>query len=578
MQLCLTGLRGGFMNQSNKNKIFTEHNVAAIYCRLSRDDEIDGESNSISNQKKILLNVTRDYGYTETKIYVDDGISGWTFDRPGFRQMEQDILAGEIDAVFVKDMSRLGRNYLQCGYYTEHFFPDNDVHFVAVNDNVDSDKGDNELAPVKNLFNEWFIRDTSNKIRASHRIKGNSGEPLSKPPYGYKKDPENTKHWLIDEPAAEVVRRIYQLYSNGYGSEKIAGILEKEQILTPNIYAKENGFKVSGILSKDKYHWRSSTVTKILSQQQYCGDIINFKTYSKSYKNKKRHENAKENWAVFSDVNEPIIDREVFLKVAERRGKVHNKKRKNAEHHMFSGLLVCSDCGGNLHFHFNQGNRDIQYFNCSNNNSRNRTCPTTHYIRVDFLEELILTDINRLIAFTNQHKDEFLNILERNSSLEYQNRLKSTETEIAKLISRNEEIDRLFGAIYEDKIKGDISAERFSKMSKAYEDEQAENKKKIAALSEEIKGNAKEIDTTKMFLDIVESTTHLEKLTEDVVRQFIDKIVVHHRKEENGITTQKVEIYYNVIGKFELPPDYDIPTARNAEEAKALTAKLGIPA
>lgn len=197
---------------------------------------------------------------------------------------------------------------------------------------------------------------------------------------------------------------------------------------------------------------------------------------------------------------------------------------------------------------------------------------------MDFLEELILTDINRLITFTNQHKDKFLNILERNSSLEYQNRLKSTETEIAKLISRNEEIDRLFGAIYEDKIKGDISAERFSKMSKAYEDEQAENKQKIAALSEEIKGNAKEIDTTKMFLDIVESTTHPEKLTEDVVRQFIDKIVVHHRKGENGITTQKVEIYYNVIGKFELPPDYDIPTARNAEEAKALTAKLGVPA
>lgn len=492
--------------------------------------------------------------------------------------MEQDIIDGEIDAVFVKDMSRLGRNYLQCGYYTEHFFPDNDIRFIAVNDSMDSNKGDNELVPIKNLFNEWFIRDTSMKIRASHHIKGVSGEPLSKPPYGYKKDPDNSKHWLIDEPAAEVVRRIYKMYCNGLGSEKIAGILEKDHILTPNSYAKEMGFKVSGVLSKDKYHWRSSTVTKILAQEEYCGDIINFKTYSKSYKNKKRHENSRENWAIFEIVNEPIIDRETFEKVKQRRGRVHNKKRKNTKHHMFSGLLVCSDCGSNLHFHFNQGNRDIQYFNCSNNNSRNRTCPTTHYIRVDFLEEVVLTDINRLIAFANQYKDDFIKILEKNSGMEFQNQLKSAETEIEKLVKRNEEIDRLFGAIYEDKIKGNLSEERFSKMSKGYEDEQAENKKKISALSEQIKSDAKNIDTTKLFLDIVENTTHLEKLTAEVVREFIDKIVVHHRKEAGGITTQKVEIYYNVIGKFELPPCYTLETASNLEQAKKLATAFSMPA
>ncbi|MBQ7500901.1 MAG: recombinase family protein [Clostridia bacterium] len=289
------------MNQSTKtiNPLLTENETAALYCRLSRDDEIDGESNSISNQKKILLKVAEDYGYSRTKIYVDDGITGWTFDRPGFREMEQDILDGEIDAVFVKDMSRLGRNYLQCGYYTEHFFPDNDIRFIAVNDNVDSSKGENELAPVKNLFNEWFIRDTSLKIRASHRIKGKSGEPLSKPPYGYMKDPENKKHWLIDEEAEEVVRNIYKMYLDGRGTGQIAGYLEKEMILTPNAYAKEKGFKVSGILSKDRYNWRSSTVSKILAQEECCGDIINFKTYSKSYKNKKRRQNEKENWAIF---------------------------------------------------------------------------------------------------------------------------------------------------------------------------------------------------------------------------------------------------------------------------------------
>lgn len=405
------------------------------------------------------------------------------------------------------------------------------------------------------------------KIRTSHRIKGNSGEPLSKPPYGYKKDPESTKHWLIDEPAAETVRKIFEMYLNGRGTEQIAGFLEKEHILTPNAYAKENGFKVSGIVAENKYRWRSSTVSKILAQQEYCGDIINFKTYSKSYKNKKRRQNSRDNWAVFENVNEPIIQRDVFNKVQQKRGKVHNKKRKNAEHNMFSGLLVCSDCGSNLHFHFNQGNESIQYFNCSNNNSRNRTCPTTHYIRADFLEELVRTDINRLIAFTNQYKDEFLRILEQSSGAESQSKLKSAENEIERLLKRNEEIDKLFSAIYEDKIKGTITEERFEKMSKGYEKEQTDNKAKIFSLSEEIKSDAKQIDTTKMFLDIVDKTTHIEKLTAEIVREFIDKIVVHHRIKKDGITTQKVEIYYNVIGKFELPPLYNFDLSENETQS-----------
>lgn len=557
------------MNQSTLS-IYTQPTInqtAAIYCRLSRDDEIDGESNSISNQKKLLKRVTEEYGYSQTEIYIDDGITGWTFDRPGFKSMEQDIIDGKIDAVFVKDMSRLGRNYLQCGYYTEHFFPDNDIRFVAVNDNIDSNKGENELAPVKNLFNEWFIRDTSLKIRTSHRIKGNSGEPLSKPPYGYKKDPESTKHWLIDEPAAETVKKIFEMYLNGLGTEQIAGFLEKEHILTPNAYAKENGFKVSGIVAENKYRWRSSTVSKILAQEEYCGDIINFKTYSKSYKNKKRRQNSRDNWAIFENVNKPIIGRDVFNKVQQKRGKVHNKKRKNAEHNMFSGLLVCSDCGSNLHFHFNQGNESIQYFNCSNNNSRNRTCPTTHYIRADFLEELVKTDINRLIAFTNQYKDEFLRILEQSNGAESQSKLKSAENEIERLVKRNEEIDKLFSAIYEDKIKGTISEERFEKMSKGYEKEQIDNNVKIFSLSEEIKSDAKQVDTTKMFLDIVDKTTHIEKLTAEIVREFIDKIVVHHRIKKDGITTQKVEIYYNVIGKFELPPLYNFDLSENETQS-----------
>lgn len=545
------------MTQSNKNinSLLIEQKTAALYCRLSRDDEIDGESNSISNQKKLLKKVAAEYGYLQTQIFVDDGISGGTFDRPGFRAMEQGIIDGEIDAVFVKDMSRLGRDYLQCGYYTEHFFPDNDIHFVAVNDGVDSDKGENELTPVKNIFNEWFIRDTSRKIRTSHRIKGNSGESLSKPPYGYKKDPEDSKHWLIDDIPAGVVKRIFKLYTDGKGTEQIAGILQNDHVLTPNSYALEMGFKVSGKKAVDKYQWRSSTISKILAQEEYCGSIINFKTYSKSYKNKKRRQNARENWAIFEGVNEPIIDRVLFEKVQQKRGRIHNKKRKDAEHNMFSGLLVCSDCGSNLHFHFNQGNDSIQYFSCSNNNSRNRTCPTTHYIRTSFLEEIVLCDINRVIAFTNQYKDDFLQILMNSSGTEMQKQISTAQSEIEKLQNRNSEIDRLFNAVYEDKIKGIVTEERFLRMTQSYEAEQSENKRRMQELSEQLKSRADKIDTAKLFLNIIDKTTHLEVLTADIVREFIDKIVVHHRERLNGVDTQKVEIFYNVIGKFEIPPD-----------------------
>lgn len=545
------------MTQSNRTtKNLVANKTAAIYCRLSRDDEIEGESNSIQNQKRLLLKVTAEYGYSQTKIFVDDGISGGTFDRPGFRAMEQGITDGEINAVFVKDMSRLGRNYLQCGYYTEHFFPDNDIRFVAVNDGIDSDAGENEFAPMKNIFNEWFIRDTSKKVRTSHRIKGNAGEPLSKPPYGYKKDPDNSKHWLIDEYPASVVRKIFNLYANGYGTEQIAGILQEQSVLTPNAYALETGHKVSGKMPKNKYCWRSSTISKILSQQAYCGDIINFKTYSKSYKNRKRIENARENWVIFENVNEPIIERELFERIQQKRGNTHNKQRKNAEHNMFSGLLKCADCGANLHFHFNQGNRSIKYFNCSNNNSRNRTCPSTHYIRLDDLERIVLSEINHLIAFSNHHKDDFLKMLSENSSLQRQSEAKSLEAKIKKLEKRNLEIDRLYQSIYEDKIKGVLSEKRFTKMSQDLEKEQSENEEIIKESTEKLKSYADKIDTAKIFLEIVDKTTHLDELSADVLREFVDKIIIHEREKCGKIYSQKIEIFYNVIGKFEIPIEY----------------------
>lgn len=324
--------------------------IAAVYVRLSRDDNLDGDSYSIVNQKKLLVEIAKGKGYEYLLIFCDDGISGVTMNRPGFQLLLQAVEMNIISAVFVKDLSRLGRNYIEVGRLTEETFPDHDIRLVAVSDNLDTDEGDNELTPFKNLFNEWYARDISKKRRLSNKIKGNSGEPLSKPPYGYMKSPENPKRWVVDEKAAAIVRRIYNMYMDGLGIEQIAVKLESESVLTPTMYATANGGTVCGKKTAySPYAWKHSTVSKILCLQEYCGDIINFKTYSKSYKNKTRHKNPEENQVVFEGVHEPVIDRELWKQVQAKRGKVRNtRKPSTGEHNMFSGLLVCSTCGSNL--------------------------------------------------------------------------------------------------------------------------------------------------------------------------------------------------------------------------------------
>lgn len=361
------------MKQSNNKK--SRDVTAFLYERLSRDDNLEGESYSIGNQKKLLTKVAKEKGYTNLVHFLDDGISGVTMDRPGFVEMIQQLEQGKAAAAFVKDLSRLGRNYIEVGRLTEEFFPERDIRLVAVSDNIDTAEGDNELAPIRNLFNEWYARDISKKRRISNKIKGNAGEPMGQPPYGYMKDPDNPKRWIVDDEAAQVVKHIYGMTLDGMGTEQIASQLEREEILTPRAYWLKKGVKRPG---KGKQQpptkWNSSTITKILSLQEYCGDILNFKTYSKSYKNKKRIENDRENWVVFKDVHEPIIDRAVWEQVQQKRGKVRKRRTNEGEKNMFSGLLVCADCGNNLHFHFNQGNPEIRYFNCSNYKGNRGTC------------------------------------------------------------------------------------------------------------------------------------------------------------------------------------------------------------
>ena len=546
------------MKQSNNKK--SRDVTAFLYERLSRDDNLEGESYSIGNQKKLLAKVAKEKGYTNLVHFLDDGISGVTMDRPGFVEMICQLEQGKAAAVFVKDLSRLGRNYIEVGRLTEEFFPNHDIRLVAVSDNIDTAEGENELAPIRNLFNEWYARDISKKRRISNKIKGNAGEPMGQPPYGYIKDPNDPKHWIVDDEAAQVVRRVYSMTLEGFGTEQIAAQLEKDDVLTPRAYWLTKGIKRPG---KGKQQpptkWNSSTITKILSLQEYCGDILNFKTYSKSYRNKKRIDNDRENWVVFQDVHEAIIERAVYEQVQQKRGKIRKRRTNNGEHNMFSGLLVCADCGSNLHFHFNQGNPEIKYFNCSNYKGNRGTCTSTHYVRVDFLEEVVLGEIRRLTKFASLYEDEFVKAVIGHSQQAEQTDRKLKEKELKTLLARDEELDGLFERIYEDNVSGKLSDDRFAKMSRRYEDEQKELSEKIKKLRSEIEKQSSRSMTTDMFIGLVRKYTRARKLTPRMLNELVEKIEVFNAEKIDGVWEQRLRIHYNCVGTIEIPTVLPLP-------------------
>ena len=543
------------MRQSNTKKELT----AALYVRLSRDDNLEGDSYSIVNQKKLLTKVAKEKGYTNLLTYCDDGISGVTMDRPGYKQMISDIKSNKISAVFVKDLSRLGRNYIEVGRLTEEFFPDYDIRFVAISDNIDTQEGENELAPIKNLFNEWYARDISKKRRISNKIKGNSGEPMGQPPYGYMKNPDNPKRWIIDEEAASVVRRIFQMTIDGFGTEQIAETLERDKILTPMHYWKSKGLGRAGRINESNpYGWGNTTIRKILRTQEYCGDIINFKTYTKSYKNKKRIENDKENLVIFKDVHEPIIERSVWEKLQMKVGKTRKRKKSDGEKNMFSGLLVCADCGSNLWYHFNQNNPSIEYFNCSGYNKGGRkVCPSTHYIRLDFLEKVVLGEIRRLTKLATKYESEFLKLVIGQSTKDAEHERQVKQKELKTLLARDKELDVLFEKIYEDNAMGRLSDERFGKLSVKYDTEQKELNKQINELQAELDSNKNKSVSTDAFMAIVRKYTRARKLTPRMLNELIEKIEVYQAEIIDGKKVQRLKIYYNCIGSIEIP-DFDL--------------------
>ena len=547
------------MKQSNNNKKSRDV-TAFLYERLSRDDNMDGESYSIGNQKKLLIKVAKEKGYTNLVHFFDDGISGVTMDRPGFADMIQQLEQGKAAAVFVKDLSRLGRNYIEVGRLTEEFFPNHDIRLVAVSDNIDTDEGENELAPIRNLFNEWYARDISKKRRISNKIKGNAGEPMGQPPYGYIKDPENPKRWIVDEEAARVVRRIYRMTLEGVGTEQIAAKLEEDGVLTPRAYWHSKGINRPGkVKDLPPTHWNSSSVIKMLSVQEYCGDILNFKTYSKSYKNKKRLENDRENWAIFKDVHEPIIERAVFEQVQQKRGRMRKRQAKDGERSMFSGLLVCADCGSNLHFHFNQGNPEIKYFNCSNYKGNRGTCGSTHYVRVDFLEQVVLGEIRRLTKYAGLYEDDFLKEVIGHSRQAEETERRLKEKELKSLLARDDELDGLFERIYEDNVSGKLSDDRFAKMSRRYEEEQKELSEKIKKLRSEIEKQSSRATSTDMFVSIVRKYTRARKLTPRMLNELVGKIEVYNAEKIDGEWVQRLRIHYNCVGEMNIPNEPALP-------------------
>lgn len=541
------------MQSKNKNQI----GITALYCRLSRDDGTESESNSIGNQKKLLSQKAKAMGLTDTKYYVDDGYTGTNFNRPGFQQLIDDIEIGLVSAVMVKDLSRLGRDYVSVGNYTDSYFPEHNIRFIAVNDAIDSDEGESEIAPFKNILNEMYARDISKKIRSSHRLRGSMGEPLSQPPYGYMKSPEDKKKWIIDPEAATVVKSIFKMCLDGKGNETIARELQENEVLIPMAYWRSKGLNRGGKKTQtNPYKWCKTTVQKILSQQEYCGDIINFKTYFKSFKNKTRYENSKENWAVFKDVNEPIIDRETFETVQKFISKTKRRapKKENGERSIFNGLIYCGDCHSKMRYHTSTSNKEIHYFTCSDNKVDYRgKCPGRHYVRADAIEEVVKLELRRLVEMLEIDESYFAQLLLRKNDEEREKDKKFLESELQKAIARSNTVSQLYEKLYEDNVVGKVSDEWFIELSHKYEKERMDLKAKIADTRykiEELKNNNSEYEK---FISAIRRFMQMDNLTSPLLRELIDHIDVFETEGTGKSRTQRIVIYYRFIGYIELP-------------------------
>ena len=530
------------MKQSDK--------ITALYCRLSRDDDQQGDSNSIVNQKAFLARFAREKGFRNIEYFVDDGYSGANFQRPDWQRMMALVDEGKIGIVVAKDMSRIGRNYLEVGMYTEITFPQNHVRFIAVNSGVDSaNQQDNEFAPFLNIINEFYVKDGSKKVRASMKLKGESGEYLTTiPPYGYMKDPEDKKKWVVDAEAASVVRRIFSLCVDGNGPTQIARILREKQVPTPTVYQSRMGQAVRCIPPDNPYNWNGSTVSAILERMEYCGHTVNFKTHRQSYKIKKMIENPPEQWKIFRNTHEAIVDEETFERVQELR---RNKRRpaKTGKTNLFSGVAYCADCGEKMYYCTTQNFEERQdHFVCSTSRKKGKDVCGTHFIRAVVLEKGVLRFLQILLWYISDCESLFREKLGAKRKEDFKKELSAKRRQLTQAQRRIEELDRLFKRIYEDNISGKINDSRFQKLSGDYENEQAELTKKVQTLEQEIVKQQEEADSIEQFIRRAKKYPELTELTPAVLHDLVNKVYVCAPDKSSGHRVQDVRISLACIG------------------------------
>jgi len=568
--------------QTNKQKQLT--GITALYCRLSRDDGGDKESNSIANQKKMLSRYAKDNHFGNIKVYQDDGYTGTNFHRPGFQQLLEDIEMGYISTVIVKDLSRLGREYLQVGYYTESYFPDHNVRFIAINDNVDCLDGATDMddfIPIKNIMNELYAKDISRKVRSAHNTRGRAGEPLCQPPYGYMKDPQDKKHWIVDPDAAAVVKEVFKLYLDGSGEDTIARILQDEGHLNCTAYWASKGINRGGTKTQpNPYKWKSSTIDKILKRQEYCGDVLNFKTHSKSFKNHRRIDNPKEDWMVFEDRHEAIIERDTYKKVQKRLKSTHQRapKEANGPKSIFCDILRCADCGSKMWYHTNTQNKDIHYFSCSNYVKDYRgTCLTRHYIRADAVEAVVEMELRRLAEYLVADENRFAEILARKSNKQYESEKKAAASELRKSEMRIEMIPKLLKSLYEDKLSGKTSEENYSILSSEYADEREQLKKKILKLRKKLAEMGEKESEREEFIGAIRKFIQMRTITRQLINELIDHIDVYETEGIGKSRVQRVVIYYKFVGYLDIPDSNESRFVEDIRQGVAVEYVSDVP-
>ncbi|MBQ9868458.1 MAG: recombinase family protein [Ruminococcus sp.] len=526
------------MQRSNTNNNL----ITALYCRLSQEDMRIGESMSIENQRLMLTEYAEKNGFKNIKLYIDDGFSGTDNTRPAYVEMLEDVKNGLVSTVIVKDQSRLGRDHLETDRLMELIFPAYEVRFIAITDGVDSANGFNEMSGIRNLFNDMYARDTSKKIRAVQRAKGERGERVGGHiPYGYMKDASDNKKIVPDPETAPIVKRIFEMYAHGLGFIRICDILSKEKVLSPSMYEFRKTGSRSGNPNPDKpYHWAQATVRKMLLNRVYCGDTVNFKTYTKSNKLKKRLNNTPENILIFKDTHKPIVDRLTF-DLVQKHFEGRKRPDKRGELDMFAGYLYCADCGARM----NLRKGEINNYSCSGHSKRGTDCTSAHYIRATEVERVVLSALQKVTSYARENSDKFYEQAMQRGEEESKKLLRDVEKQQTELNSRIKQLDNIIATLYEDRVIGRLSPERYDQLSAKYEEEQTEIKAKLEEISQTIDRQKLRESCIRSFIQSANRYIDMPKLTPELLRTFIKRIEIHEKGQRFSRSCgNRLDIYF----------------------------------